>query len=187
MRLVIAAGFAVAFTGCTVGVQTTSEEPDQGVPEKREATTVAPGPEIVPLRSRNGRGTLIAFEDAPLLTRAKNGGTAENREPGAVIVTLRSRNGRVTVHASEAGPLFTITKNDGTVEARQLSYVELQDRYPDHYRAFRNSIAADGRMYAGYYEPAFKEGLREIELAPIKPRVFEPDPIEIPILDASFR
>ena len=150
MRLVIVAGFAVAFTGCAADVQTNGEKPAEGVPETRQATT-------------------------------------EDAAPGAVIVTLRSRNGWITVYASEVGPLFTITKNDGTVEARQLSYVELQDRYPDHYRAFRNSIAADGRMYAGYYEPAFKGGVREIELAPIKPRVFEPDPIEIPILDASFR
>ncbi len=150
MRLVIAAGFAAAFTGCVAEERTTAEKPDEGVPETRQATT-------------------------------------EAAAPGAVIVTLRSRNGRVTVYASEVGPLFTITKNDGTVEAKQLSYVELQDRYPDHYRAFRNSIAADGRMYAGYYEPAFKEGVREIELAPIKPRAIEPGAIEIPILDASSR
>ncbi len=182
MRLVIVLGFAVAFTGCAADEQTTGEKPDQGVPEKREATTVAPGPELVPLRSLSGKGTLIAFEDAPLLTRAKNGETAKNREPGAVIVTLRSRNGRVTVHASEAGPLFTITKNDGTVEATQLSYGELLDRYPDHYRTMRNSIAADGLMYAGYSEPAF--GVRDIELRPIKPIEFEPA-IQIHMLDAS--
>ena len=105
MRLVIAAGFAVAFTGCAAEKQTTGEKPDQGVPEKREATTVAPGPEVFPRRSQNGTSTLIAFETGPLVTRAKNDDIAKNREPGAVIVTLRSRNGWVTVHASEADAL----------------------------------------------------------------------------------
>ena len=113
MRVVIAAGFAAAFAGCTVGSRFTAEKPDEGAPEKREETT-------------------------------------EAAAPGPVIVTLQSQKGRVTVYASEVGPLFTIAKKDGTVEAEGLSYVELEDRYPDYYRALRNSIAEDGRMYAGY-------------------------------------
>lgn len=151
MRLVIAAGFAAAFTGCSAEVQTTGEKPHVSVPQTRQATTEA-----------------VA--------------------PGAEIVTLRSRNGRVTVYASEVGPLFTITTNDGTVEAKQLSYVELQDRYPDHYRRLRDSIAADGLMYAGYYDPEFDVGARYIELGPIKPIAFEPavEPaVQIHLLDAS--
>ena len=140
--VVIAAGFAAALTGCSVG---------------------------------NGSKVAAAPEPRDAITEAA--------APGPVIVTLLSQKGSVTVYASEAGPLFTIADNDGNIEAEALSYVELEDQYPDYYRALRSSIAADGRMYAGYDRATDGEiGERTLD------RGASPESaVEIRILDASER
>lgn len=140
--VVIAAGFAAALTGCSVG---------------------------------NGSKVAAAPEPRDAITEAA--------APGPVIVTLQSQSGRVTVYASETGPLFTIADNDGNVEAEALSYVELQDLYPEYYRALRSSIAADGRMYAGY--DAVTNG--EVGERTIEDGASPQEEVEIPTLDASAR
>lgn len=119
MRIVVAAGFAVVLTGCSVGSEFAGAKPAEGAPPELD--------------------------------------TSEASAPGPEIGTIKSWDGTVTVYASEAGPLFTIADNDGNVEAEGISYVELEDRYPDHYRALRNSIANDGRLWAGY-ERALEAG-----------------------------
>ena len=65
------------------------------------------------------------------------------------VVRIRSRSRDVLVRSSAFGPLFTVLGTSGEVVAEELSLVELQDRHPDVYHAYRDSLAGSGTMYAG--------------------------------------
>ena len=141
MRVLIAAGFAAVITGCSLGDRLTGGANGQEAVLERDVG--------------------VAREQPVAQSSVK---------PGPTIVTLRSRDGSVTIHASELGPLFTITKEDGTkdggqVKAEALSLAELEERFPDVYRAYRSSIAGEGLIYAGAHEGVREDvGIKTVDL-----------------------